>query len=69
MRIALQIASVILALASALSWWRGAVVKVTREEALDKRKRDAAKRGEDPYLGGATFDGWEMSETFAAQSA
>lgn len=68
MRTTLLILSVILALGSALSWWRGAVVKVTREQALEKRKREAMKRGEQPYLGGVELDGWEMSETFAAQS-
>jgi hypothetical protein len=64
----LAILSVVCGLASAAAWFYASRVKVTREQALEQRRRAAAKSGKEPYLGGMTFDGAEMRETLAAQS-
>lgn len=55
-------------LASAGAWLYASCVKVSREEALSRRRRAADKSGNAPDLSGVTFDGWEVRETFAAQS-
>ncbi|WP_207105733.1 hypothetical protein [Sphingomonas sp. CFBP 8760] len=57
-----------MAITSAASWFYGSQVKVTREKMVARRKREAAKSGEPPNFAGISLDGWDMSDTFAAQS-
>lgn len=64
----LTIVSIICGLLSAASWFRGSVVKVSHEKAMELRIRQAEKRGEKPNLSSMNFDGWDMSATFSAQS-
>jgi len=64
----LQWASLVAALLSAGFWLRSARVKVTQEQYLERERRDAAKAGREPNLGGAFLDGWHMSRTFATQA-
>ncbi len=68
MTAALQWASLIAALVSAGFWLRSARVKVTQEQYLKRERRNAAKEGRTPHLGGAYLDGWHMSATFSAQA-
>ena len=53
---------------SAAAWLRSSTVKVTVEEAMSRRKRTAERTGITLSHGYTSLDGWEMSETFAAQS-
>lgn len=61
-------ASIFFGFASALSWLRASIAKVTRDHEIVRRKKEARKRGETPNLAGVTLDGWDMSGTFRAQS-
>ena len=58
---------VILGIFSALSWLRAATVKVSREQEVERRRKDARKRGETPNLAGMSLDGNDLSGTFRAQ--
>jgi len=60
--------AVLSGLASAGAWLYASRVKVSREKALAKRRKEAEKNGEEPYLGGVVFYGAEMKETLDAQS-
>jgi len=64
----LNAASIIMGLFSAASWLRACFVKVSHEKAMALRARVAKKRGEVPNFASASLDGWDMAETFAAQS-
>lgn len=64
----LTILSIVCGLASAAAWLYASRVKVTREQALEQRRKAAAKSGATPDLSGVSFDGAEMRETLAAQS-
>lgn len=64
----LQVLSIAAGLSSAAAWLYASQVKVSRENALEIRRRDAQKSGLSPDLSGMTFEGWEMRETLAAQS-
>lgn len=60
--------SIFFGLASAGAWLYASRVKVSRNEALNQRRRNAEKNGAAPDLSGSTFDGWEVRETLAAQA-
>ena len=60
--------AIALGFCSAAAWLRSSQVKVPVEEALARRKKAAERTGEKPTRGYVALDGWEMSETFAAQS-
>ena len=60
--------SILFGFASAASWLRASIVKVTREKEIARRTKEAKKRGETPNLAGVTLDGWDMSGTFKAQA-
>jgi len=64
----LQLCSVAAAALSASAWFRSASVKIGHDEMMRIRKRRAEKKIETPNYAGASLDGWDMSETFAAQS-
>lgn len=64
----LTVISIGFAFASAGAWLYASRVKVSREEALSRRRRAADRSGKAPDLSGVTFDGWEVRETLAAQS-
>jgi len=64
----LTVISIGFAFASAGAWLHASRVKVSREEALLRRRRAADKSGNAPDLSGVTFDVWEVRETLAAQS-
>ncbi|MBW3509552.1 MULTISPECIES: hypothetical protein [Janthinobacterium] len=53
---------------SAAAWLYASNVKVTHEQVIVQRKKDAILTGEVPDLGGVSLDGWDMSATFAAQA-
>jgi hypothetical protein len=61
-------AGVLAGLISAACWARASMVKITRQQEVERRVREAAKTGETPNLAGATLDGWDMGATFAAQA-
>ena len=54
--------------ASAASWGRAALVKVTRDRMVAREQKRAAKDGRPANLAGISLDGWDMAETFNAQS-
>ena len=60
--------AITLGFCSAAAWLRSSRVKVPVEEAIARRKKAAERSGEEPSGGYVSLDGWEMSETFAAQS-
>lgn len=60
--------SIILGFCSVAAWLYASVVKVSREEMVAERTKQAAKKGQKPNLAGVTLDGWDMSSTFAAQA-
>ncbi|MGK5035694.1 hypothetical protein [Janthinobacterium sp. LB3P118] len=61
-------ASVVSGFMSAAAWLYASTVKISREEAVDQRKKEALRKGETPNLGSVSLDGWDMSATFSAQS-
>jgi len=65
---AITIVSVVCGFASAGAWLYASRVKVTREQMIKQRTKEAKKKGHLPDLSGASLDGWDMSSTFAAQS-
>src|SRR5688572_22489323 len=64
----LTVTSILTGFASAGCWFRSSIVKVTRDEEVARRHKEAAKTGQTPNLAGVTLDGWDMSATFTAQS-
>lgn len=68
LRCFLIVISIASGLASAVAWLYASHVKISREKALERRRRTAEKSGGVADLGGASFDGWEIRETLAAQS-
>ena len=54
-------------LLSAAAWFRAAVVKVSREAAVDRIEKKAKRSGVAPNFAGASFDGWDSRETMSAQ--
>lgn len=60
--------SILFGSASAAAWFYASRAKVTREKALDRRRRVAEKSGKAVDLSGASFDGWDIRETLAVQS-
>jgi hypothetical protein len=64
----MQWASIALAVVSALCWLRSAAVKVSTEDAVKRRVREAERAGLPPSLSSVSLDGWDMSATFKAQS-
>jgi hypothetical protein len=64
----LTIASIVIGLVSAASWLRASVIKVSHENAMKAREKEAKKRGEKPNYASVSLDGWDMSATFSAQS-
>lgn len=65
---AIAIISIFSGFLSAAFWFYSSTVKVTREDAGAKRVKNAEQKGERPYLGSVTLDGWDMSATFEAQA-
>lgn len=59
--------SVVAGLTSAGAWLYASNVKVTREAALEKRRKRAERTGEKPNLGGIELFGAELQETMEAQ--
>ena len=64
----LSVTSIFIGLISAASWLRASVIKVSHEEAMRIREREAKRRGEKPNYASVSLDGWDMSATFSAQS-
>lgn len=64
----LTVASIFIGLCSAASWLYASVVKVDHEKAMKERLRKAQRKGEVLNYASASFDGWDMSATFSAQS-
>ncbi|MBD9354423.1 hypothetical protein [Methylomonas albis] len=64
----LTVLSIVSGFASALAWLYASCVKVSREKALEDRRRTAERAGTAPDLSGISFDGWEVRETLAAQA-
>lgn len=61
-------AGVVAGLISAGCWARASMVKITRQQEIDRRVRQAAKTGDKPDLAGATLNGWDMGAAFEAQA-
>lgn len=55
-------------LVSAGCWLRASVVKISREQLVEQKTRQAAASGVTPNLAGVSLDGWDMSATFSAQA-
>lgn len=68
MIIYLSATSIMLAIVSAAGWLRASTVKVSREQEVAWRQKEAKKMGVEPNLAGVTLDGWDMSGTFRAQT-
>ncbi|MBT9490868.1 MAG: hypothetical protein IV107_00650 [Paucibacter sp.] len=64
----ISIASVFFGFASAAAWFYASVVKVSWEQSVAQRKKEAHRKGVTPNLAGVSLDGWDMSSTFTAQS-
>lgn len=64
----ITMASAIFGFLSAFAWLYASRVKISRFQALARRKKEALLSGETPNLGGASLDGWDMSATFSAQA-
>ncbi|WP_159957242.1 hypothetical protein [Pseudomonas sp. R76] len=64
----LTLASILIGLCSAASWFYAGFVKVDHEKAVEDRLRKARKKGEEPNYASVSLDGWDMSATFSAQS-
>ncbi|WP_280563541.1 hypothetical protein [Chromohalobacter sp. 48-RD10] len=64
----LKIVAIVAGFISAACWLRASIVKVTREQEVERRKEKSEKKGETPNLAGVSLDGWDMSGTFRAQS-
>lgn len=62
------VASIFSGFGSAAAWFYASYIKVSREQVVAQRKKQAEKIGELPNLAGISLDGWDMSATFAAQS-
>ncbi len=60
--------SIVLGFLSALCWLKASVVKVSYEQEVKRREKEARKKGEVANLSSVTLDGWDMSGTFRAQS-
>ncbi|UIN23505.1 hypothetical protein [Herbaspirillum frisingense] len=64
----LTMASIAFGFLSAGSWLRASFAKVSHEVAMEQRRKDALKRGQEPNYASVSLDGWDMSATFAAQA-
>lgn len=64
----LKALTILFGFASAFSWLYASRVKVSREAMLAKRKKQEERDGLPLGMAGVSFDGWDMSATFAAQS-
>lgn len=64
----LSIIAIISGFGSALCWLKSSVVKVNREQEVERRQAEASKKGIKPNFSGITIDGWDMSGTFRAQA-
>jgi hypothetical protein len=64
----LTILSAVVGFASAVCWFRGSVVKVSHERAIQIRTAEANKRGEKPNLSALIMNGADVEATSAAQS-
>ena len=61
-------ASALFGVASAGAWFYSSIVKVTREQMVAQRTKQALQKGEKPNLAGISLDGNDVSATLAAQS-
>ena len=53
---------------SAGSWLYASIVKVSHEKEMERRRKQAERKGEKPNFASVSLDGWDMSATFSAQS-
>ncbi|MDT4824020.1 hypothetical protein FQZ97_572610 [compost metagenome] len=62
------IASIVSGFISAGSWLYASIVKVSHEKEMERRRKKAEMKGENPNFASVSLDGWDMSATFSAQS-
>lgn len=60
--------SLIAALGSAAAWLYASRVKVSEEDAQERIRKTAEKKGVKPNYTRMSFDGWDFRETLAAQA-
>lgn len=59
-------ASAFFGIVSAGAWFYSSIVKVSREQMVAQRTKQALKKGETPNLAGVSLDGNDVSATLSA---
>lgn len=64
----LSIASIACGFISAACWLKASFSKVTREQEIAWRRKQAVKQGIEPNLATVSLDGYDLSGTFRSQT-